>query len=570
MRADLKRLKREMDSGKSSVASANSPAMTEGTAAVVSSPSTPATIPAGSTPASPLAAAPAESVKAAVVSSRAFSGAAARHKYWIVAVVVIVFLAAGIWYGRSRLASPGIESIAVLPFAAAGGGADTDLLEDGITESLMASLAHVPGLKVKSRNSVFRYKGKDVDVEKVGKELTVDALLTGRIVERGDSLQVSAELTSVRDNTEIWGAHYDGKISDVLSLQERIANDLAGKLRSNMSGSEKQQVARQGTQNPEAYQLYVKGRYAWNKRTAADLQAAISYFNQALEKDPSYAMAYVGLADVYSVIDDYASSDPKDVIPKAKAAAARAIELDPTLARPHANLGIAKMQFDWDFASGEAELRKAFELDPSDATAHQWLCQNLSYLGKGREGIEECNRARELDPLSPIITYAQAESHIFSHQYEDAIELFKRAIADNPTFPAFHQGLAFAHWGKREYADSIREYQTLAQLSGGKDDAEYAAALDLGFRSGGWAAAQRKTLEVMLKQWKARANYRVPYQIAEAYAELGDKDQAIKWLSVCYQEHSPYMVLTPGDFTLDPLRSDPRYIEFAKKVGFPQ
>src|ERR1019366_9698012 len=191
-------------------------------------------------------------------------------------------------------------------------------LSDGLTESLIASLTHVPDLKVKSRNSVFRYKGKDVDVQKVGKELIVDALLTGRVVQRGDTIQVNAELTSVQDSTEIWGEHYERKASEIMSLQQQIAGDIAGKLRSKMSGAEKQQVTKQGTQNPEAYQLYVKGRYYWNKRTGADIKTAISYFNQAIDKDPGYALAYSGLADAYVVISSYGDIDPKDVMPKAK------------------------------------------------------------------------------------------------------------------------------------------------------------------------------------------------------------------------------------------------------------
>jgi len=259
----------------------------------------------------------------------------------------------------------------VLPFTNVNGDANTDFLSDGITESLIDNLAHVPQLKVKSRNSVFRYKGKDVDAPKVGKDLGVSALVSGRVVPRGDRIEVGAELTDVRDNTEIWGQHYSGKSADILSLQQQIAGDIAEKLRSKLSTSEKQQVTKLGTQNPEAYELYLKGRYSWNKRTTSDIATAIVFFNQAIVKDPGYALAYSGLADAYNILPRYGGNPSEDYL-KSNAAARKALELDATLARAHAVLGGNEMQYDWDFAGGEAEFKKALELDPNDATAHQW------------------------------------------------------------------------------------------------------------------------------------------------------------------------------------------------------
>src|SRR5205807_5466131 len=229
------------------------------------------------------------------------------RKFWIAlsACIAIIGLAAlGVWSLRSSKAAR-IDSIAVLPFANVSTDANTDYLSDGITESLIASLIHVPELKVKSRNSVFRYKGKDVDVQKVGNDLGVSALVSGRVTPHGDNVEVSAELTNVRDNTEIWGQHYSGKSADIVSLQQQIAGDIAEKLRSKLSKSVKEQVTKQGTQNPEAYELYLKGRYYWNKRTASDLNTAISYFNQAIAKDPGYALPYSGLADAYNVLPTY-------------------------------------------------------------------------------------------------------------------------------------------------------------------------------------------------------------------------------------------------------------------------
>ncbi len=338
-----------------------------------------------------------------------------RRTLWVVlaaCIVVIGLAAVGTWYLRSGRAAQ-IDSIAVLPFTNGGGDANTDYLSDGITESLIDNLAHVPQLKVKSRNSVFRYKGKDVDVQKVGNELGVSALVSGRVVPRGDSIEVSAELTDVRDNTEIWGQHYSGKSTDIISLQQQIAGDIAEKLRSKLSTSEKQQVTKQGTQNPEAYELYLKGRYYWNKRTASDIATAISYFNQAIAKDPGYALAYSGLADAYSVLPSYGGT-PSEDYPKSNAAARKALELDATLAHPHAVLGSNEMEYDWDFAGGEAEFKKAFELDPNDATAHQWYALDIGMIGgREQEALAEINRAHQLDPLSPIISVEVGDVHIY-------------------------------------------------------------------------------------------------------------------------------------------------------------
>jgi eukaryotic-like serine/threonine-protein kinase len=510
-----------------------------------------------------------ESGKATTTLPAATKKASSR-KYWVAAVIVLfIAMAAGIWYWRAKASTSQIESIAVIPFANVGGNADTDFLSDGITESLISSLAHVPQLKVKSRNSVFRYKGKEVDVQKVGKELTVDALLTGRVVQRGDTVQVSADLTNVQDNTEIWGEQYEHKASDILSLQQQIAGDIADKLRSKLSGAEKQQVTKQGTQNPEAYQLYVKGRYYWNKRTAADLKTAISYFNQALDKDPGYALAYAGLADAYSVLPSY-GGDPNDAIPKSNAAVEKALELDPTLARPHAVLASNKYN-NWDFSGGEAEFRKALELDPSDATAHQWFAENLAYTGgRAQESIDEANRAHELDPLSPIIAFSQAEAYFLARQFDKAIEICEKIIAENPAFGRAHSGLGGAYWAEHKYPQAIQEWKTGAQLEGDKNYAELAAATDAGFRSGGWPNAQRKGIEVVLAQRKAKAGYVSPYGIAALYADAGDKEHAFEWLNTAYQEHDIALINLRTDIAFDSLRSDPRYADLVRKVGFPQ
>ena len=494
-----------------------------------------------------------------------------RRKLWVViaaCIAAIGLVAVGTWYLRSGRAAQ-IDSIAVMPFTNAGGDANTDFLSDGITESLIYNLAHVPQLKVKSRNSVFRYKGKDVDVPKVGNDLGVSALVSGRVVPRGDSIEVSAELTDVRDNTEIWGQHYSGKSADIISLQQQIAGDIAEKLRSKLSTSEKQQVTKQGTQNPEAYELYLKGRYSWNKRTTSDIATAISYFNQAIAKDPGYALAYSGLADAYNVLPRYGGT-PSDDYLKSNAAARKALELDASLARAHAVLGGNEMQYDWDFTGGEAEFKKALELDPNDATARQWYAENIGMIG-GREqdALAELNRAHQLDPLSPIISTEVGFIHILARRYDEAIVVCKKLANENPTFAFVHKDcLARAYWGKRMYPQVIDEWKAYGELSGERNESEFVSAMEKGFRSAGWKGALTKGIETL--QAQRNTGYSSAYVIATLYAELGNKDQAFRWLNTAYQERDRWLLGLKTDFLLDPIRSDPRFAELVRKVGLPQ
>ncbi len=567
MRADLKRLKREIDSGKTSSVTAATPS----SSASVTAPSGARVPAAGVQSDSQRTTREHESERSAAAESRRFDKAHYRDARITGSLIVLLAIAvASFWYWRSHSSAPQIGSIAVIPFSTVAGSADSDFLSDGITESLIDSLTHVPDLKVKSRNSVFRYKGKEVDAQQVGKELTVDALLTGRIVQHGDTIQVSADLTNVQDNTEIWGAHYERKASDVIALQEQLAGEIAGKLRSKLSGAEKSQVTKQGTQDQDAYQLYVKGRYYWNKRTANDIQTAITCFKQAIDKDPGYALAYSGLADAYSVLIVY-GSDANDVVPKGDAAANKALDLDPTLGHPHAVLAADKTAYYWDYSGGEAEYRKAFALDPSDASAHQWFAEDLaSWGGRAREAIDEANRARQLDPLSPIISVALMEAYIDDRQFDKSIEIGQAISAENPTFGAVHIFLGRAHWAERKYSEAILEFKTAAQLMGEKNQAEFAAALDAGFHSGGWPGALRKGLEVSLARRKSKNSYVSPLAIAELYADLGDKDHAFEWLGTAIQERPFGVDAIRTNFVFDSLRSDPRYAELVRKIGLPQ
>ena len=493
-----------------------------------------------------------------------------RGNLWLVltACITAIGLAAlGVWYLRSGRTAQ-IDSIAVLPFTNGGGDANTDYLSDGITESLIGSLAHVPELKVKSRNSVFHYKGKDVDMQEVGNDLGVSALVSGRLTPHGDTVEVSAELTDVRDNTEIWGQHYSGKSADFVSLQQQIAGDIAEKLRSKLSTSEKQQITKQGTQNPEAYELCLKGRYYWNKQTPSDNATAISYFNQAIAKDPGYALAYLGLADAYRSLAIIGGSSSEN-FPKSNAAARKALELDATLARPHAVLGVNEMDYDWDFAGGEAESKKAFELDPNDATGHWQYAYNIALIGgREQEALAEVNRAHQLDPLTPVISTVAGFVHVLARQYDEAIVVCKKVANENPTFALAHNCLRDAYWGKDMYPQVIEEAKAFGQLSGDRDESEFASALEQGFRSTGWKGALRKGIETREAQRKTR--HSSAYEIAALYVELGEKDQAFRWLDTAYQERDYSLLGLKTDYSLDPIRSDPRFAELVRKVGLPQ
>jgi len=493
-----------------------------------------------------------------------------RPKLWVVLALCIAatgLAAVGIWHLSSGRTTQ-IDSIAVLSFTNGGGDANTDFLSDGITESLIGNLARVPQLKVRSRNSVFRYKGKDVDVQKVGNDLGVSALVSGRVVPQGDSIEVIAELTDVRDNTEIWGQHYSGKSADIIALQQQIAGEIAEKLRSKLSTTEKQQVTKQGTQNPEAYELYLKGRYYWNKQTLSDITTAIPYFNQAISKDPGYAVAYSGLADAYSSLPSFGGI-PGENYPKSNAAARKALELDATLAHPHAVLGSNEMEYEWDFAGGEAEYKKSFELDPNDASARQWFAFDIGKIGdREQEALAEINRAHQLDPGSPIISSEAGFVQRYARHYDEAIAICKKLATENPTFAEAHDCLVSAYQGKCMYQQAIDEQLAYGHLSGDRNESDFAYAMAQGFRSAGWKGALTKGIATRLAQRKN--GYFSAYRIAQLYADLGDKDQAFHWLYTAYEERDFLLFGLKTDFLLDPLHSDPRFVELVRKVGLPQ
>src|SRR6266849_135899 len=363
-----------------------------------------------------------------------------QHK--LVAVIVLLVLVVGAvglgLYLHARNTEVAIESIAVLPFQNRSTEADSEYLSEGLAESLIYRLSQLPNLKVSPTSSVFRYKGKEIDPIKAGQELGVSAVLSGRIVQRGDNLTISAELVDVRHNRLLWGEQYDRKMSDLLATQREIAREIVDKLKLKVSGEEGGLV-KHYTESNEAYQLYLKGRFYWNKRTGEAIKKSIEYFNQAIEKDPSFALAYAGLADSYIVPAN--SLPPREAMPKAKAAAVRALELDEALAEAHTSLGRVLAAFDWNWTTAETEFKRAIELNPRYAVAHQWYGGWLGVMGRANEAIAESKRAQELDPVSPIVNFELALAFYYARDYDQAIEQFHKTLELDQNFPPVQQFL---------------------------------------------------------------------------------------------------------------------------------
>ena len=494
--------------------------------------------------------------------SRLIVGATLLTIFGIVAVVIGTR-----YFSKKRTANEkSIESIAVLPFVNQNHDADSEYLSDGVTESIINSLTQLPNLKVIARSSVFHYKGKESDPLTVGNELGVRAVLTGRITQRGDNLTISTELTDVTDNKQLWGEKYERKASDLMSLQRDIAGQIANNLRLKISGEEHNRMMKHYTENPEAYQLYLKGLFYWNRRTGESVKKSVEYFDRAIEKDPSYALAYAGKALAYDLFYDYGVASSADSSPLAKAAALKALELDGSLAEAHAALGLYKCAYEWDQPASERELRRAIELNPNYATGHQWLA-NAPLLAMGRfdESIVEGKRAEELDPLSLVISADLGDDLLYARRYDEAIAQLRRTLTLEPSFQYAHFVLGSAYDLKRMYGEAIAEYQKALQIS---DDPWIRALLA---RASALSGRRAEALKI-LAQLKADSGHRfVPaYAYVMLYIGLSDKDQAFAWLEKDFAEHSYHPANYRVDPMLDPLRGDPRFADLLRRVGLPQ
>jgi serine/threonine protein kinase/cytochrome c-type biogenesis protein CcmH/NrfG len=487
---------------------------------------------------------------------------------WAVSGIVALALLAGtafLW--RSRSDQDQITSVAVMPFVNASNDPNSEYLSDGITESLINNLSQLPNLTVMARSSVFRYKGRDVDPQTVAKELKVQALVTGRVVQHGDQLIISSELIDARTSRNLWGDQYDRKLSDALAVQQEITEAISAKLRERLSGETQKQVAKGGTRDPEAYQLYLKGLYYWEKRTPETLDKAKDYFNQAIERDPGYALAYVGLANYYVAAPDYGPIPENVAAPKAKAAAEKALSIDNSSADAHAALAGSLWSL-FDFSAAETEFRRALELNPNLGNAHHWFGLFLSWEGRHPEALSHIRRAVELDPLN--LQYQCNLGQILANagQQDAAIEQMKKALEMDPNFSYAHVELRIFYRDEGKYDLAMEEWKKYAALN--NDPEEMAIAQDVAgvFAKSGVKAATAR--EIKLRKELGNRRYQDPSEIAYLYAFLGDKEQTFTWLEKARVERSGGLEPVKIVRALDKWHSDPRYIALLKDLGLPQ
>jgi TolB-like protein/Tfp pilus assembly protein PilF len=481
-----------------------------------------------------------------------------------VLLIAAVFTVAAYFY-LTRKDKAAIRSIAVMPFVNESGNADAEYLSDGMTETLISSLSQLPNLNVKARSSVFRYKGKDTSPQTIGKELNVQAILNGRVVQHGDQLTLSLELIDAQTENVIWSEQYNRRQTDLLTLQSEIARDVASKLKSKLSGADVAKVEKNYTANAEAYQFYLKGKFYWNKRTGESLKQAAELYRQAIEKDPNYALAYSGLAETYVLFSSYDVAPANDSMPQAKAAALRALEIDDSLAEAHTALGFYLSNYQWDRDGSEKEYRRAIELNPNYATAHHWFGADLVYLKRFDDSLRELRRGEELDPLSPIIGTNLGDTLVFARRYDEAITQYKRTLIRNPSFSYVHRALGWAYGSKGMYPEAIAETRTSLELNNGSAGKGY---LGLWLGKSGKRDEALKLLDE-LKQESARG-YVQNYNFALIYIGLGDKEEALNYLEKHMSAHAETANQYAVAPELDVLRSEPRFKEMLKRMNLPE
>jgi serine/threonine protein kinase/tetratricopeptide (TPR) repeat protein len=480
----------------------------------------------------------------------------------IAAVLALLALILFIFRGQSD--GKEISSIAVLPFVNTANDPNTDYLSDGITESLINSLSQLPNLEVRARSSVFRYKGRDVEPQSVAKDLKVQAVVTGRIVLRGDQLVVSSELIDARTNRNLWGDQYDRKMTDLIAIQQDITGAISAKLREQLSTGPKKQAVNGGTNDPEAYQLYLKGRYYWEKRTPDALEKAKDSFNQAIARDPNYAMAYVGLSDYYNTVEDYVPIPASETAPKARAAAEKALAIDSSLAEAHAALAGAHWSL-FEFAAAEREFKRALELNPNYAQAHHWYGLFLSWDGRNQDAIAHLRRAVELDPLNLQYNCNLGQVLGNAKQYDASIEQLKKTLEMDPNYGQAHAQLSAEYQATGKYGLWLEEIKKAMDLFHQPEDAAIVEETARVYAQSGLKPAMAR--QIVLKKQLAQHRYVDPVDIALAYALLGDKDQTFAWLDKGLAEKSAGMQGFKSYALFEQWHSDPRYIELVKRMG---
>lgn len=477
------------------------------------------------------------------------------------AVLLPAALGFGYWFFVNRSANtPQIESIAVLPFRNDSG--ETEYLSDGMTETLISSLSQIPKLNVKARSAVFRYKGKETDAQTIGKELNVQTILTGRVVQRGDELTLSLSLEDVQTGNQIWGKQYNRKLTGIIALQTEIARDVSDNLKTKLSGADKQRVAKNYTVNPEAYQLYLKGRNHVGRGTPSEIQRGISYYQQAIEIDPNYALAYIGLADAYFKFWDEIPT--AEVHPKAKAAANKAIEIDDTLAEAHSTLSGISFWYDWDFNAAERHIKRALELNPNGASIQRNYAGHLSNTGRQAEAIPVIRRAIELDPSNLEYKAMQGLILIRANQNDEGLAVLQKILEQEPGYSSAHSYSINGYTKKGMFPEAVASARRAREFSNN-------SPLSIGFLAqilgkAGKRAEAQAAIEELLKLSNER--YVSPYSIAAAYNGLEERDQTFVWLERGFVERDPRMAMLPIESKWDNLRSNPRFQGLLRRVGF--
>lgn len=494
------------------------------------------------------------------------------HKSGVFAVVAILLVAVagsvitGISLYRSRQAAvtsaPAVSSLAVLPFVN-GNDPDSEFLSDGITDNIIDQLSQLPGLRVMSHTAVFRYKGRDADPRAIARELGVEAVLIGRLVRRGDTLTLNLELVNAKDNSHIWGEQYDRKMSDLLFVQREIPIDIAEKLRLRLSSESKERLVRRYTDNPEAYELYLKGVFYWNKRRPDGYKKAVELFNQSIEKDPNYALAYAGLAGCYAQ-GEY-PLPPKEKMPLARQSALKAIELDDTLADPHSELGRVKQQYDWDWEGAEKEFTRAIELNPNSSLPHMRYAGFLTNLGKSEAAIAEGHKAVALDPVSPLVSWALEFDFYWARRYDEAIAQAHKTLELDPNFVRSYTTLGDSYMQKGMYEQAFDWYLKGANLAG--RTAEVTAWKEA-YATEGVSGYYRKRVELEIANSEHDLSRQSLITVAVFYARLGEKEKLLEWLQKAAEERPYGMVFLKIEPAFDNMRSDPRFVELMKRVGF--
>jgi TolB-like protein/Flp pilus assembly protein TadD len=494
----------------------------------------------------------------------------ARRRLFI-SIAALVFLIAVIGVAALYLRKNGhqrINSIAVLPFTNATGDPTTEYLTDGITEGIIDRLSGIPTIKVISRTSAFHFKGREIEPKKVAQELGVEALIIGRVVQRGDQLSVRAELVDAREDKQLWGEQYSGRISEIGTIQQEIATVVSARLRGSLTTEEKTRLNKASVINSEAYQLYLKGRYHANQSTASALKKSIEYFQQAIDKDPGYALAYAALADAYvSLGGDWIYLSPSESFPKAKSAAMKALELDDAVGEAHAALAYVLFYADFDWAGAEREFKRAIELNPNSALSHDRYSECLKTRQRFTESLAEAQKAQDLDPLSPEIVSQLGTLYGFMRRYDEAIAQYQKALELNPNIAVIRAALASSYAMKHMYREALAEFDQIPnQDKSVSAENQFVASIH------GWtyavAGRRREALEIA-NQLKELSGYVDFYMTAGIYAGLDDKDEVFRLLEMAYEQRSPDMQYLGIDGLFYGVRSDPRYIDLLHRMGIP-